>query len=191
MKLVFIHGPAAAGKLTVGRALQELSGFRLFHNHLVVDALLSTFPFGSEPFVRLREQMWLSVFGEAARYGTSLIFTFAPESTVDPAFISRTVEIVTRADGLVHFVELVCPIEELERRIENPSRAEFMKLRSVETFRQLRDASGWSFPRIQKDVTIDTSIKAPAEAAREICAAFQIPVLVRPGEFQPYPPDGR
>ncbi len=188
MKLIFIHGPAAAGKLTVGRALQALSGLRLFHNHLVVDALLSTFPFGSEPFVRLREQMWLSVFDEAARHGTSLIFTFAPEPTVAPEFIPRTVEIVTAAGGSVHFVELVCPIDELERRIENPSRAEFMKLRSVETFRKLCETDGWNFPRIPADTVIDTSRKAPADAAREICAACGIDPSERTGVFQPYPP---
>jgi hypothetical protein len=39
MRLVYIHGPAASGKLTVGRELQKLSGFALFHNHLVVDTL--------------------------------------------------------------------------------------------------------------------------------------------------------
>ena len=69
MNLIFIHGPAASGKLTTGRALHRLTGYRLFHNHLVVDTLLAVFPFGSEPFVRLREAMWLSVFEAAARGG--------------------------------------------------------------------------------------------------------------------------
>ena len=80
MKLIFIHGPAAAGKLTVGRALEDLTGFRLFHNHLVVDTLLSVFPFGTPSFVALREQIWLSVFEAAAKDGISTIFTFAPEA---------------------------------------------------------------------------------------------------------------
>lgn len=81
MKLVFIHGPAAAGKLTVGRALQDLTGFRLFHNHLVVDTLLAVFQFGTPSFIRLREQIWISVFEAAAKDGISTIFTFAPEAT--------------------------------------------------------------------------------------------------------------
>jgi len=34
MNLVFLHGPAASGKLTVGRELSRLTGYRLFHNHL-------------------------------------------------------------------------------------------------------------------------------------------------------------
>jgi cytidylate kinase len=54
--LVFLHGPAASGKLTVARALGDRVGFPVFHNHLVVDVLTTVFPFGSEPFVRLREQ---------------------------------------------------------------------------------------------------------------------------------------
>jgi len=44
MKLVFIHGPVASGKLTIARALGQLSGFAVFHNHLVVDAVAAVFP---------------------------------------------------------------------------------------------------------------------------------------------------
>ena len=78
MHLVFLHGRAAAGKLTTARHLSALVGYPVFHNHLVVDLLTTVFPFGSEPFVRLREQFWLAAFTEAARPGRSLIFTFTP-----------------------------------------------------------------------------------------------------------------
>jgi tRNA uridine 5-carbamoylmethylation protein Kti12 len=54
MRLVFIYGLPATGKLTVARELSSLTGFRLFHNHLAVDLLLSLFDFESEPFVALR-----------------------------------------------------------------------------------------------------------------------------------------
>ena len=39
MKLVFIYGGAASGKLTVARELVNLTGLALFHNHLIVDAV--------------------------------------------------------------------------------------------------------------------------------------------------------
>src|SRR3712207_8263459 len=32
--LLFLHGPPAVGKLTVARRVAELTGWRLFHNHL-------------------------------------------------------------------------------------------------------------------------------------------------------------
>ncbi|GAB3925325.1 hypothetical protein GCM10027613_38040 [Microlunatus endophyticus] len=89
MNLIFLHGPAAAGKLTTARALEARLGYPVFHNHLTVNLLTTVFPFGSEPFVRLREQIWLSVITDAARIGRSLIFTFAPESTVPFGFPHR------------------------------------------------------------------------------------------------------
>ncbi len=57
VKLVFIHGPAAVGKLTVARELAELTGLALFHNHLVVDLVTSLFEFGSNLEVVLRKKM--------------------------------------------------------------------------------------------------------------------------------------
>ena len=67
VKLVCIYGLPATGKLTVARELAAITGFRLFHNHLAVDLLLSIFEFGSPPFIELREDIWLSVFDRASR----------------------------------------------------------------------------------------------------------------------------
>ena len=86
MKLVFLHGPAASGKLTIARQLGAQTSLPVFHNHLIVDAVASVFPFGSERFVKLREQFWLAMFREAAEAGRSIIFTFAPEASVAPDF---------------------------------------------------------------------------------------------------------
>lgn len=178
MRLIFLYGPAAAGKLTVGRALQQLTGFRLFHNHLVVDTLLSVFQFGTPSFVRLREQTWLSVFEAAAKDDISLIFTFAPESTVNPGFIEAAIATVQGARGEICFVELTCPIDVIEQRMENPSRAQFLKLRSVETFRELRKKGASCFPQLPADLSIDTSTMQPEESARRICEHFQLDILL-------------
>lgn len=88
MKLVFIYGPPASGKLTVARELAALTGYKLFHNHLAVDALGAVFEFGSEPFVELRERIWVDVMTAASAAGIDgLIFTFAPERSVRDGFI--------------------------------------------------------------------------------------------------------
>jgi hypothetical protein len=55
MRLVFIYGLPATGKLTVARELAAMTVFRLFHNHLAVDLLLLVFDFWSEPLIVLRE----------------------------------------------------------------------------------------------------------------------------------------
>jgi hypothetical protein len=168
MNLVFLHGPAASGKLTVGRELSRLTGYRLFHNHLVVDTVTAVFDFGSESFVRLREEMWLSVFREAALRGISLIFTFAPERTVRESFVGEAVAAIEGAGGRVLFVELTCLESELERRIEDRSRADFGKLRSTALFQELRAAGAFDYPKLPSGLTIDTGELEPTDAALRI-----------------------
>lgn len=172
MNLVFLHGPAASGKLTVARELSRLTGYRLFHNHLVVDAIAAVFVFGSEPFVRLREGTWLAVFGEAARQGVSLIFTFTPEKTVRESFVQEAVTSVEEAGGRVLFVALTCPEPELERRIEEGSRARHGKLRSKALYRELLEAGAFEYPKLPAELTLDTSAETPAQAARRIASHF-------------------
>ena len=47
MRLIFIYGLPAVGKLTVAKELAAKTGYKLFHNHLVVDLLISTFELGA------------------------------------------------------------------------------------------------------------------------------------------------
>ena len=168
MKLVFLHGPPAVGKLTVARELWRLTGFSLFHNHLTVDLVSSLFPFGSESFVRLREQVWLAAFAEAARNDVSLIFTFNPERTVRERFIQDTLDVVAAAGGEVVFVELSCAEEELERRMADASRKEFGKLASVEQYRSLQDAGAFHFPKLPDGLALDTTNSSAANTAELI-----------------------
>ena len=125
MDLVFLHGPAASGKLTIARALEARVGFPVFHNHLVVDLLTTVFTFGSDPFVRLREQFWTSVFADAARVDRSISFTFTPEATVRPGFAGRVRQLIEGEGGRVCFVRLRVSDGEQERRIGLPGRSEF------------------------------------------------------------------
>ncbi len=174
MKLIFLYGMPATGKLTVGQELAALTGYKLFHNHLAVDLLLSVFEFGSPGFVDLREKIWLSVFRAACREGApGLIFTFAPEATVRPTFINETIQVVTGEGGSVEFVELTCPLDELRNRIDSESRRGFNKLTSVELFDQLRNDGALSnYPMPQPRISVDTSTCSPAEAARHIAEAL-------------------
>lgn len=173
MQLVFIWGAAASGKLTVARELGRLTGLPVFHNHLVVDALLERLPFGDPEFVRLRESMWMAGFETAASQGRSLIFTFAPEPSVAEGFTDRVEALVESFGGAVRYVRLVLSEAEQERRIGNDSRKQFRKLVSLDLLRDLR-------PQFQSceaampaaALVIDSEIDDPETAARRIVAAF-------------------
>ena len=168
MLLVFIHGAPAVGKLTVARELSALTGFPLFHNHLTVDLVSSLFAFGTPSFVSLREQIWLAAFAEAAHNDLSLIFTFNPERTVNEEFPQKTIDVVAAAGEHVVFVELTCSENELERRMEEPSRKDFGKLASLEQYRTLKSAGAFEFPQLPSDVSIDTTNQPPALTAKQI-----------------------
>ncbi len=177
MRLVFIYGLPATGKLTLARELTTLCGYKLFHNHLAVDLLLSVFEFGSAPFVELREEIWLSIFKQSARSNLrGLIFTFAPERTVRPQFLANAFNSVTGAGGAIDFVELTCPMPELKRRIVEPSRREHGKLTSLSLFEQLLAEGVFDAPAMPiPAITIDTSVWTPAEAAARIQQLLRLP----------------
>ncbi len=152
-----------------------MTGYPVFHNHLVVDLLWSLFEFGSKPFVELREEIWLSVFRQAAENQLpGLIFTFAPEATVRAEFIPQAVKVLTEAGGSVDFVELTCPVEELRLRIPADSRRQYKKLSSVEVFDQLHGNGTLAMAMPQPLVSIDTSTCSPARAALEIARALKL-----------------
>jgi hypothetical protein len=175
MRLVFIHGPAASGKLTVAKELAAATGLPLFHNHLVVDALLAVFPFGSPGFIALRERMWLDVFAAAAAEDRSLIFTFHPETSVAPDFPARAAALVEGAGGRIDFVALSCAPEVVEARVEAPSRQASGKVSSLAMLRELEAAGAFAYPPLPPSaIAIDTGTVAPAEAAARIRTALNL-----------------
>ncbi|HBE86047.1 MAG TPA: shikimate kinase, partial [Lachnoclostridium sp.] len=43
MKLIFLIGDAAVGKMTVGQKLMEITDLRLFHNHMTIEPIIEIF----------------------------------------------------------------------------------------------------------------------------------------------------
>jgi len=56
MKIVFLFGNAAVGKMTVGQELMKITELRLFHNHHIIEPVLEIFgEFNKEVMHRVRE----------------------------------------------------------------------------------------------------------------------------------------
>lgn len=169
MRVLFIYGPVASGKLTIARLVAERTGLPLFHNHLIVDAVAAVFPFGSPEFIRLREHFWMETLSTAAEARQSLIFTFAPEATVAGDFPDRVSRLVEAAGGEVIFVALDVAPDEQERRLVDPSRMAFGKLRSPEILRDLHESMTACMRAMpQPSLRIDTAAMTPAQAADAI-----------------------
>ncbi len=152
--LLILYGSPACGKLTVATALHEiLPEFKVFHNHLVIDALLSLFPYGSPLFIKHRDQIWLDLISDAINQGDSVIFTLVPDSTISRDFLLRLFDRITttskcttvqhlddpqiHASGKCFLVNLQCEMDEILRRIPSNSRKSFHKITDVNRFQQL------------------------------------------------------
>lgn len=173
MQVIFIYGPAASGKHTIGLQLSRLTGLPLFHNHLAVDAALSLFDFGTQGFKNVRSAVWRTAFHEAALSGRSFIFTFHPEASVEPVLIRELVASVESVGGNVVFVELLCAPDVVLGRLSSPGRANFRKLTDPDLYRTLEEQGAFSFPQLPTPLLrIDTTEIPPEVAANRIMQAI-------------------
>lgn len=168
-KVVFIHGPPACGKLTIGKELEKVTGYKLFHNHLVIDLLLSLFEFGTPNFIKHREKLWYDLIGDAVSEGEDLIFTFNPEATVSTSFVTDITTLINNRGGTIDFVSVVCPDEEICIRIESESRKAYRKLSSGAFFMEIKAQNGFAYPEIPSEITID-SLKYSAKESAQLIA---------------------
>jgi hypothetical protein len=171
-QVIFLFGRPGVGKLTVGELLSADTGYRLLHNHAVVDLVISLFSFGSPPFVALREKLWLDAIDACITAKQSgVIMTFAPESTVTDEFIPTLKKRVTARRGALRFIELCCDDAQLENRLTAESRARFGKLRDVNQFRQLDKDGAFDRPKMPPaELVVDTTGRDPLESAQLIAS---------------------
>ncbi|HET9633886.1 MAG TPA: AAA family ATPase [Terrabacter sp.] len=114
MHLLCIIGPPAVGKMTVGRAVCDLTGFRLFHNHMSIEPLLGVFDFDSPSFRRINTLVRREVIAEAVRADLpGLVFSFAIDfdRPSESALLRELVAPVERAGAPIDVVELDAPQE--------------------------------------------------------------------------------
>jgi hypothetical protein len=136
MKLVFIHGAPATGKLTTARALLNRVNGRLFHNHAAIDVARTVFDFGVPGFWELTQTVRMSVLDAAAEKNVPLlIMTFVYVDPHDLATFEQFEAIVLRHGGELLPVFLQCSIAEIVRRIGNADRVSWGKMASEQSVR--------------------------------------------------------
>jgi chloramphenicol 3-O-phosphotransferase len=173
--LIYLYGPPAAGKLTIAESLETLTGAKLFHNHLTVNALTPVFDFRSPPFTEVLHRLRLDVFATAARSGVDVIFTNnsvwgGPHGRADfVAFAEEVQRIVTGNGGVTLFVQVVAPQAVLEHRVGNDSRRSHRKLVDVGRLGEML-ATHDPAPLHPDDLVVDSSELTPADAAGRIAA---------------------
>ena len=122
MKLLFIFGANAAGKMTVGQAVSRITPMKLFHNHMTIEPVIDIFGYyDSATVVRLR-QVIFEEFAKSDNYGMIFTFMWAFDQQADWDYVTQVTEIFEKQGAEIYCVELVAPQEVRLQRNETPNR---------------------------------------------------------------------
>jgi hypothetical protein len=173
MKLLFLHGSPAVGKLTVAKALLRIVPGRLMDNHAAIDLALTVFDFGAPGFWELVHDVRRSAFDAAAERGVPLLVTtFCYAEPEDREQFEEIEAIVQRRGGELLPVFLHCSREEALRRVGNPDRIERRKISSGEHL--IRELDRYDLTAVPRPdcLKLDTSINPADVTAQRIVRHF-------------------
>ena len=184
--LVFLVGPPAVGKMTVGHEISRLTGMPLFHNHLSIEAVLPVFPFGSPPFSRLVSLIRHETIREVAKSdlpGVIFTFVWAFDAVEEQGYVQGLVDLFEAEGGRVVYAELWADLETRLERNASPDRLEAKpskrdlaasRARIIAADQRWRLSSDGDFP-FGPHLRIDNSALSPSEAADRIVEYFGLP----------------
>lgn len=131
-----VYGPPAVGKLSVAQALAARTGFRVLHNHLLVDLSQALFDRGT-PESRVLTHRLRDLSLDAARKenlsGVILTYVYARDRD---AYILELCDRAEAHGDKVFLVQLTCEGATLEARVTELSRGAFDELTTVAGLRE-------------------------------------------------------
>ncbi|MCD7784670.1 MAG: AAA family ATPase [Oscillospiraceae bacterium] len=185
MKLVFIVGDAAVGKMTVGKELMKITDLRLFHNHMTIEPVLEIFGEWNSEVIKGFRDVVFREYAKSGKYGLIFTYMFAFDLPSEYEYLKHVEEVCREnAESLeVYFVELDAPQEvRLERNKSEARLAAKPSKRDLESSeaRLLNDDRNYrmtSYPGEMEAIyenylRIDNSNMPPEEAARVIKEHF-------------------
>lgn len=168
MDLILIYGPFASGKLTIGRELQKLTGYKFLENNAVNKPPLQVFPFGTPVFKRISGKLRLDICREAAAHKVNLITSLVYLAGEDDDYIREFKEVVNSEGGRVRFIRVKCRPDDLIKRVSDRSREGKGKILDPDYMKELLSKSDQTstIPFVES-FEVDSS-----ENSAEECAAL-------------------
>ncbi|MBN1777558.1 MAG: AAA family ATPase [Clostridiales bacterium] len=183
MKLVFLIGDAAVGKMTVGQELMKITDLRLFHNHMTIEPVIEIFgKFNGHVTSRLREVIF-EEFAASDCYGMIFTYMWAFDMPSDWAAIEHIKDIFRPYDTEFYYVELVAPREVRMARNATENRLKHKaSKRDIEASNQrlFRDNAAHRLESMPGEIPFENYIKIdntdlpPDAAALQIKTAFDL-----------------
>ncbi|MBR4743751.1 MAG: AAA family ATPase [Oscillospiraceae bacterium] len=183
MKLLFIIGDAAVGKMTVGQELAKITDLRLFHNHMTIEPVIEIFGrYDGKTIDEIRDVIFRNF---AASGSCGMIYTLMMDFDMPSEwdYLEHVKKIFEPYGTEFYYVELIAPQEiRLERNVTaNRLRNKASKRDTEQSNRRLieddRDHRCVSRPgeiTFDNYLRIDNSYTGPEETARMIRDTFRL-----------------
>lgn len=182
MKLLFLIGDAAVGKMTVGQELMRITELRLFHNHMTIEPVLEIFgQFNGKAIARLRDVIF-EEFAASDNFGMIFTYIWAFDQKSDWDAIEHVKEIFSLYETEFYYVELVAPQEvrlqrnSTENRLAHKASKRTIDLsnqRLIDTDNQYRCVSYDGEIPFENYIKIDNSNLTAEETAQMIKQYFK------------------
>lgn len=183
MKLVFILGDSAVGKMTIGQELMKITDLRLFHNHMTIETVIEIFgKYDSKIINELRDIIFTN-FATSDNYGMIFTFMMAFDQQSDWEYLEHIKNIFTPYGTEFYYVELIAPQEirlkrnATENRLKNkPSKRNLLisNQRLIDDDQKYRCVSFEGEIPFDNYLRIDNSNKTPEEVAVFIKETFKL-----------------
>lgn len=181
MKLVFLIGSGAVGKMTVGQELMKITNLRLFHNHMTIEPVLEIFgKFNGNIITKMREMIF-EEFAKSDNYGMIFTFMWAFDMQSDWDYVEHVKDIFKPYGTEFYCAELVAPQDIRLKRNATENRLMNKKSKQNLEFSNglLLKEDGHRLVSIEGEVPFENYIKidnsnlSPEEVAKIIKEKFQ------------------
>ncbi len=137
MKLVFILGDAAVGKMTVGQELMKITDLRLFHNHMTIEPVIEIFGgYDGKTIAEMRDLIFRN-YAASNNYG--MIFTMMMDFDLPSEweYLEHIKSFFEPYGTEFYYVELIAPQEiRLQRNVTENRLKHKASKRDIETSNQ-------------------------------------------------------
>ncbi len=103
MKVILLFGTPAVGKLTTALAISSKTGYKVLHNHLIIDLVGSVFDWQHNTYWKLSQDFWESMIEQAAIENINIILTCCYIDERDSRYIQSLIQLVKKQNGVFNY----------------------------------------------------------------------------------------
>ena len=183
MKLLFMIGNAAVGKMTVGQELMKITGLRLFHNHMTIEPVIEIFGQYNGAVINKLRQVVFEEFAKTDNYGMIFTYMWAFDQQADWDYVEQVKRIFEPYGTEFYYVELVAYRKvRLERNATENRLLQKASKRNVELSNQrlISDDTQYRLESMDGEISFDNYMKidntnlAPETVAQMIKKQFNL-----------------